>query len=295
MAISFPLSPSTNDEYTFSGITWKWNGYAWNKISGTGTGDSGATWTRQDDAFPETLGGIEAGTTLANGTDAIQVLESLLYPYQTVSFSSFSTGLSTSYEVGQTAGNSTNNATWNTSGPNDNWVSGSLSISANQSVGTLVSGLDYNDSPESIAHNAYNFTSPTTLTFTITGQQDQGSNATRNQNLSWKYKYFSGKTGAGFDGSGLTGQGFTDTFRTTPNNYTVTFAAASPANKAYFVIPEQQISGSLTFTDTGTNLNFPFTDGGTFGHVNTFGLNVVYHLYESTNNFAGEVSVKVST
>ena len=68
MAISFPLSPSTNDEYTFSGITWKWNGYAWNKISGTGTGGSGATWTRQDDAFPETLGGIEAGTTLANGT-----------------------------------------------------------------------------------------------------------------------------------------------------------------------------------------------------------------------------------
>tara|TARA_R110000868_G_scaffold81820_7_gene231421 strand:+ start:9420 stop:10307 length:888 start_codon:yes stop_codon:yes gene_type:complete len=295
MAITFPLSPVTNDEYTFSGITWKWNGYAWNKISGTGTGGSGATWTRQNDIFPETIGGIQSGTTLANGTNAIQVLESLLYPYQTVSFTLFSTALSTSYEVGQTAGSSTNTASWNTSGPTGNWVVGSLSISANQSVGTLVSSLDYDDSPIGITHSAYNFTSPTTLTFTISGQQDQGSNAARNQNLSWQYKYFSGKTGEGFTGSGLTGQGFVGAFRTTPNDYTTTFAAVSPANKAYYVIPEEEISGSLTFTDTGTNLNFPFTDGGTFGHVNPFGLNVVYHLYESTNNFAGEVSVKVST
>lgn len=29
MAINFPLSPTLNQIYTYSGKTWKWNGYAW--------------------------------------------------------------------------------------------------------------------------------------------------------------------------------------------------------------------------------------------------------------------------
>lgn len=29
MAINFPLSPTLNQLYTYSGKTWKWNGFAW--------------------------------------------------------------------------------------------------------------------------------------------------------------------------------------------------------------------------------------------------------------------------
>ena len=271
-------------------------------VAGTGLTLNGPTfavrgWTRGGETFPEAVGGVDAGTSFADGTTAITILETLLYPYQSVSFSAFDIGLSSGpYEVGQTAGNTTVNSTWSTSGPNANWVASSLSISGNQSVGTIASGLNYNGSPQSISHGAYNFTGETTLTFTISGQQDEGSNPSRTDSLNWRYRYFSGKTGAGFNGTGLTGQGFTDTLsRTSPNNFSVTFAAASPPDKGYFIIPTAEFSGSLSFTDTGTGFAFPFTNAGTFTHTNAYGHDVGYTIFESTNNFAGETTIRVNT
>jgi len=271
-------------------------------VAGTGLTLNGPTfsvrgWTRGGETFPESVGGVDAGTSFADGTTAITILETLLYPYQSVSFSAFDIGISSGpYEVGQTAGNGSVSSTWSTSGPNANWVAGSISISANQSVGTLVSGLNYNGSPQSVLHGAYNFTAETTLTFTISGQQDEGSNPSRTDALNWRYRYFSGKTGAGFNGTGLTGQGFTDTLsRTSPNNFSVTFAAASPPDKGYFIIPTAEFSGSLSFTDTGTGFAFPFTNAGTFTHTNDYGHGVGYTIFESTNNFAGETTIRVNT
>jgi len=266
-------------------------------VAGVGYTMSVSGWQKSGDVFPETVAGVAAGTSFADGTTAITILETLLYPYQSVSFSAFDIGLSSGpYEVGQTGGSSTVNSTWSTSGPNANWVAGSLSISANQSVGTLASGKNYNGSPVSISHGAYNFTGETTLTFTISGQQDQGSNPSRTDTMNWRYRYFSGKTGAGFNGTGLTGQGFANTLtRTSPNNWSVVFAAASPPNKGYFIIPSAEFSGSLSFTDTGTGFAFPFTNAGTFTHTNAYGHGVGYTIFESNNNFAGETTIKVST
>jgi len=271
-------------------------------VAGTGLTLNGPTfavrgWLRGGETFPEAVGGVDAGTSFADGTTAITILETLLYPYQSVSFSAFDIGISSGpYEVGQTAGNGSISSTWSTSGPNANWVAGSLSISANQGVGTLVSGLNYNGSPQSVLHGAYNFTAETTLTFTISGQQDEGSNPSRTDNMNWRYRYFSGKTGAGFNGTGLTGQGFANTLtRTSPNNFSVTFAAASPPDKGYFIIPTAEFSGSLSFTDTGTGFAFPFTNAGTFTHTNDYGHGVGYTIFESTNNFAGETTIRVNT
>lgn len=254
-------------------------------------------WQRGGETFPETIGGVEAGTSFDNGTSIADIVEAILFPYQSVSFSAFDIGLSSGpYEVGQTAGDSTVNATWSTSGPDANWVASSISISANQGVGTLASGLEYDGSPQSITHGPYNFTSELTLTFTISGQQDQGANPSRTDTMNWRYRYFSGKTGAGFDGTGLTGQGFSDTLsRTSPSNWSVTFAAASPPDKAYFIIPSAEFSGTLSFTDTGTGFAFPFDNGGTFDHVNAYGHTVEYTIFESTNAFAGETTIRVNT
>jgi len=271
--------------------------YAGTGLTLNGTTFSEIGWTRGGETFPEDVGGVLAGTSFANGTTAIEILETLLYPYQPVAFTSFSLGLSTTiFEIGETGGNVTRSATWNTSGPDANWVAGSISIDADQGIGNLASGLNFDSDPYSIAYAAYNFTDETTVTFTLSGEQDTGSDPTRNTYLYWRYRYYSGKTGAGFDGTGLTAQGFDSTLtRTTPNNWTVTFPAVSPGNKAYFIIPENEFSGSLSFTDTGTSSNFPFDDGGTFDHVNSHGLNVVYHIFESTNDFGGEVSIRVNT
>jgi hypothetical protein len=279
--------------------------------AGTGLTLSGSTfavvgWQRGGETFPTTVAGVAAGTSFDNGTTAITILETLLYPYQSVSFSAFNIGLTSGpYEVGQTAGNSTFNSTWSTSGPNANWVAGSLSISANQSVGILVSSLDYDDSPIGITHSAYNFTTPQRLTFTVTGDQDQGSNPSRTDSEDWRYRYFSGRTGpgdsvgdgsSGFDGTGLTGQGFANILtRTSPNGWEVTFPAVSPGNKGLFIVPQNEYSGTLTMTNTANGTGFPFTNVGTFTHTNAYGLNVVYDIWESNNNFAGEVTMEVST
>jgi len=260
-------------------------------------GTGGAVWDRGGETFPDTLGGVVAGTSFSDGTTAIEILETLLFAYQVVSFSAFDIGLSSGpYEVGQTAGNTTVNSTWSTAGPNANWVAGSLSISANQSVGTLVSGLNYDSSPQSISHGAYNFNVEKTLTFTIEGQQASGSNPTKTDTMNWRYRYFSGRTATGFVGPGLTAQGFTDTLsRTSPNNWTFTFPAISPGNKGYFIIPQNEYSGSVTMTNTANGLGFPFGLTASFTHTNEYGLDVDYDVWESENDFAGAVTMRVNT
>ena len=43
MAVNFPNSPSLNQTYTQGAITWRWNGYAWNRIPDPGAkGDPGS-------------------------------------------------------------------------------------------------------------------------------------------------------------------------------------------------------------------------------------------------------------
>ena len=36
MAVNFPNSPSLNQTYSQGAITWRWNGYAWNRIPDPG-------------------------------------------------------------------------------------------------------------------------------------------------------------------------------------------------------------------------------------------------------------------
>ena len=35
-AFDFPNSPSLNDTHTENGVTWKWNGYAWDRVETVG-------------------------------------------------------------------------------------------------------------------------------------------------------------------------------------------------------------------------------------------------------------------
>ena len=36
MAVNFPNNPSLNQTFSVGGITWRWNGYAWNRIPDPG-------------------------------------------------------------------------------------------------------------------------------------------------------------------------------------------------------------------------------------------------------------------
>ena len=255
-------------------------------------------WQRGGETFPETVGGVEAGSSYDNGTSIATILEDLLFPYQAVSFASFGVGLASNlYEVGQTAGETSKSVTWTTSGPDANWVAGSVGVEISDGYGTLMSGQDYDDSPVSVTHPGYNFSSKDTLTFTISGQQDQGADPSRNTSIYWRNRYYYGRTGDGFTGPGLTGQGFEDDIsvsRTSANGYTVTFDNISPStNFGYILLPTADYSGTPVFRDQSTGFGWPFTLEATYTHTNAYGLGVEYGIWKTTNAFGGTLEIGV--
>jgi len=66
-AFDFPNSPSTNDTHTANGVTWKYNGYAWDRVAGSTTFavPSGGIiiWSGAANAIP-------SGWVLCNGSNS---------------------------------------------------------------------------------------------------------------------------------------------------------------------------------------------------------------------------------
>ncbi len=160
----------------------------------SGGGGEETVWTNTTPTT-ETVGGVTAGSNLV-GQNAIQILESMLYKYQSVGFTSFVIGgLSNLYEIGQTAGAGIFATSWQASNSGNINTNGiSISYSGSLGSGNLVSGLNYNQSPYSLTLPS--FTSNTinsTVTFTITADQQQGSDATRTSQIQWRSKIYYGK------------------------------------------------------------------------------------------------------
>ena len=55
MAIDFPNSPSSGDTFSVGNITWRWNGYAWNRIPDPGAkGEKGQKGEKGEKCIIET-------------------------------------------------------------------------------------------------------------------------------------------------------------------------------------------------------------------------------------------------
>jgi hypothetical protein len=263
------------------------------------------TWVNPTPTLATNLEGIPQGTTFPIGTSSIQILENLLYPYQSVGFNTFSVGIGVGpYEVGQTAGNGTFLSSWTISGPTGNWIPNSLEISGDSGVGLLKSGLNFDSSPTAVAHGAYRFSERKVLTFTIQGQQNQGANPSRSQSLNWRFRYFFGKKNEiGYTGVDLENQGFSTTLtRTSPINWQITFPSTFPTpTKAYVAIPKNDFpvsgagsNGNIRFIDVSTNFLWPFLQPRLeFVHSNIHGITSAYFLFESSNEFADALTVRV--
>tara|TARA_R110001592_G_scaffold19304_2_gene79393 strand:- start:935 stop:1954 length:1020 start_codon:yes stop_codon:yes gene_type:complete len=250
------------------------------------------TWSR-DDGTTETVGGIPAGSTFSLGTTSTAILEQLLYPYQNVSFSDFDIGISSPREVGNTATSQAYNATWTGGTPTENWTPGSISVSRTSPTTLgLTSGLDIGDgggSGVALTHGPYSSSTETTFTFQVSGSQTEGSNPTKNDTVEFQYRYYAGRAAAGL--ASVTGSG---ELRSTPNNYQETFPEVGAPTKLYFIIPTAEFSGTLTFTDTKTQNNVPFSSS-TFIHTNSFSHKIEYAIFESSVAPADEIKIKVTT
>ena len=153
----------------------------------------GSVWDRTDATLATDIFGIPAGTTIAAGTDAITVLERILYPFQPATISTFTMSGSTTVELGQ-----------NVSSPSFTWVIGNLTNADTATLGW--SGLLSGSSLFVPASNqtAYNpgiatvssTTAGANLSFTLTVTQDDVaySNVSSTRTISWRPKIYVGRS-----------------------------------------------------------------------------------------------------
>jgi hypothetical protein len=262
-------------------------------LGATGT----ETWANVDSGYAN---GIASGITFSVGSSAISVLEKLIYPYQPVSFSNFTIGLSNNiFDLGQTSAAGNYSASWNTSGPASNWVAGSLNI-AIVSGSNLATNINYNSSPYNISHSAYLYLTPSTLSFSLTGQQASGTVIVTAppKTYSWLHRIYYGKSSSSAPSSisNLT-TGQTNRYTSSPSslgNYTYSFTSSAIAEYCYVIVPTSPgTPGSYTTWRDENNLTFTPQEG-TFTEVNSHGVSISWKWYKVANPTTGAISVSAS-
>ena len=240
-----------------------------------------------------TIGGINSGNTIGIGSKALQILELMFYPYQPVSFSTFSVNLSGGIqELGQGITGSTVNTTWTASGPTYNWVPNGITLTRNQDTSLVVGNLNYNSTPVSVTHPTYGFTTPTTLTFTLTGDQLEGANVSITQSYDWQHKvYYGSSTNSVItDFTGLTGEFATNT----PIDDRTIVGDGSTQKYFYFVIPSS-FTSYTGFKNVDTQLSISFDPAQTIGVTNAYEVSTSYKYYRSFDTSAGTLKIRPST
>ena len=261
----------------------------------SGSGGSETTWSRADATLATDIEGVPAGTTFASGTTAIAILEQILYPYQAVSFASFSTGLNATYELGQTAGNGAGTVTWTTGGPDENWIDSSLYIYYSGFVsGNLLSGGDPTADTASVTYPAFRSTNiaANTLTLGISGQQEQGTNpVTASQTRRWWSRLYWGKsTDASLTDPSTLSNGSTTLLASTSSSATTTLTTTASAGYFYVFIHDDYDITKMTLAGFDVALQPNYTASV----MNTHGFSTTYKVYRTTNQLNDALSIIVT-
>jgi len=257
-------------------------------VSGSG---SELTWTNGN-PVTATIGGIDSGDYIGIGSKAIEILQLMFYPYQPVSFSTFSVNLASGIkELGQGITGSTVNTTWTASGPTYNWVPNGITLSRNQGTSLVVDNLSYTPSSVSVTHPPYVYNVPTTLTFTLTGDQLEGANVSITQSYDWQHKvYYGSSTNPAItDFTDLTGEFATNT---STSVRTIVGDGINP-KYFYFVIPSS-FTRYTGFKDDATSFSIPFNAALTISVTNAYGVSTSYKYYRSFETSDGTLNIRPS-
>jgi len=141
---------------------------------------------------PEDLGGVETGDTFPSGTTIQDVLDQLLYPYQSPSFNSFTNGMGGIMEIGTVIPGSIHTHKWITN-VSDNILPNTIEISGDNL--TTVVGLN-NNSANSGETDIWisGFTGIGNYSWNIKATNTNGDTLTKNINMSFQHKRYWGKT-----------------------------------------------------------------------------------------------------
>jgi hypothetical protein len=153
----------------------------------------GSIWDRSDATIATDVFGIPAGTLFTPGTDAITILERMLYPFQPATIVSFTMSGSTIVELGQTV-----------TSPSFSWIISNLENANTATLswsGLLTGNNVFNPASNQTNYNpgvaSVNSLNPgATLSFTLTVTQDDTaySNNTSTRTITWRPKIYVGRS-----------------------------------------------------------------------------------------------------
>jgi len=251
-------------------------------------GGTGATYTNATPT-PETIGGIDSGSTFSNRTMQ-QMWDDLLYPYQAPAFTAFSiSGQTDVLEVGD-AIPAVSTFVWATSNP-ANIVANSILIRDVTGSTVLASGLA--DDGSEVVNMGAPVTKATEASnvFRIEGQNTQLATFTRDKTYNWRWRVYWGPDAttplveadieALANSSLYSGFSRTYSFGTSPGEY------------KYLSYPAV-MGTAVTFRDADTGFTVPFESPYLVSVTNAFGTTTDYRVHRSTNMLGGAINIEVS-
>lgn len=253
------------------------------QLTGISTGE---TYTNSA-STPTTIGGIAAGSTFSSKT-MTEMWNSLLYPYQTPVFTSFSrTNLSTDYDLGQSVLAGSQSFVWGTSNPS-NIIANTIKIDQlfPSSVNILSGSTNDGTQTINLTGATISASSATTISmYRITATNTNSVNFTSTISRSWKNRWYYGKNiNSSLTPAQITG--LTNTALVTAITGTsVTFPSSVSPEYLYIVIP-QILAQPSDWRDSTTGCfgnNIPYSNIGSTSITNTYGISTTYNVYRSTN------------
>jgi len=268
-------------------------------ISSSGGGGGDPTFTNSGTS---TSIGLSPNGNTFQGKTALEILDIILFPYQSVSFSNFTSGLGgILFELGQTAGNGTYTATWTAGNPLTNWIAGSGQLSFQNFSDTAFTPIISGFSPTggnapwtNAAFRGTTFTSNSIsnrIVIRLSGAQTQGSSPSTDQIIRWWSKSYWGRSSSDpttrflSDGS----ETFIQTTPGTSSTFTATFGSGS-SQHLYILIPDKYTI--TNFVDTSNSQPSPFDLLTPAVNIqNAHGLSIPYKRYKSENPVAGGITL----
>ena len=254
---------------------------------------SGASGTYTNPApTPDTIGGIEAGSTFTAQTMQ-QMWDALLYPYQYPTFSMFTiSGQSNPLEVGDSIPASVLFLWATTNDPNI--VANSIDIDDVTGAISLATGLANDGSQPVVMPGPVMRTTSGTWQFRISGQNTKPGTFSRLLTYSWYWRAYYG----GDSNAGPLSEAQIEALVNSPMmpGYagTYSFPATGGAPTYKYICFPTSFGTPSSFTDSATGFDVPMESPYTVSVTNSFGQTTNYHVYRTTNAMAGAIDIVVS-
>lgn len=236
---------------------------------------------------PATLGGVTAGMTF-NNMPLKDLLDTLLYPYLSPTFSTFTISgvANNAIEVGDGITNPTFN--WGTIN-SSNIIANTIDIMDVTGGNILLADNIANNGSTSVVLPLLKKTVAATHQFKIEGMNTQNVLFNRTVNINWQWRRYFGAsilsslTEADIKalaGSELNG-GFTGTYALGSGGYKYICYASS-------------LGTASTFKDSSTGLNIPFEAPTVVPVTNALGITTNYNVHRSSNVLGASINIIVS-